>query len=417
MSAGAPLGLLVVSYWRLSPLGNVWAWALGALVVGVILLAAAERMARRRNAEGIDGALAAYAVGTIGALAQAATFALEEAWLSVALAVLPVGIAWVDLRLRVPGLRAVALLFAATVLVRLALNPYILDYPIGGQAAFNWLLYGYGIPLVAFAVAARLFRRSADDLLVAVLEAGAIAFAVLLVSLEIRHLMAGSLSATGYPLTERSLHTAAWLAGSAVLFVAHARTGRPVPLRGGQILLMVASAQAVWLQAVLGNPLLTGEPVGEPIIFNQLLLTYATPAVLFAIHVRVAPLSPIWQRTVCAALALVFAFLWATLETRHAFVGGSLRIGPVGQAELWAYSVLYLLGGVAMLGGGIRFGSTALRRAGLAVVLLVVAKVFLVDMSQTTGIWRALSFLGLGAGLVGIGWLYRRFARLGEEPS
>jgi uncharacterized membrane protein len=34
--------------------------------------------------------------------------------------------------------------------------------------------------------------------------------------------------------------------------------------------------------------------------------------------------------------------------------------------------------------------------------------VFLIDMSNLTGIWRALSFLGLGAVLIGIGWLYQR---------
>jgi uncharacterized membrane protein len=42
------------------------------------------------------------------------------------------------------------------------------------------------------------------------------------------------------------------------------------------------------------------------------------------------------------------------------------------------------------------------------VVLLTVAKVFLVDMADLTGAWRALSFIGLGLVLVGIGYLYQR---------
>jgi uncharacterized membrane protein len=37
-----------------------------------------------------------------------------------------------------------------------------------------------------------------------------------------------------------------------------------------------------------------------------------------------------------------------------------------------------------------------------------VLKVFLVDMSDLTGIYRALSFLGLGVVLIGIGWFYQR---------
>jgi uncharacterized membrane protein len=34
--------------------------------------------------------------------------------------------------------------------------------------------------------------------------------------------------------------------------------------------------------------------------------------------------------------------------------------------------------------------------------------VFLLDMAGLTGIYRALSFIGLGLVLVGIGWLYQR---------
>ncbi len=40
--------------------------------------------------------------------------------------------------------------------------------------------------------------------------------------------------------------------------------------------------------------------------------------------------------------------------------------------------------------------------------MLTVAKVFLVDMSDLTGVYRAMSFIGLGLVLVGIGWLYQR---------
>jgi uncharacterized membrane protein len=42
------------------------------------------------------------------------------------------------------------------------------------------------------------------------------------------------------------------------------------------------------------------------------------------------------------------------------------------------------------------------------VVTATIAKVFLVDMAGLTGIFRALSFIGLGAVLIGIGWLYQR---------
>jgi uncharacterized membrane protein len=48
------------------------------------------------------------------------------------------------------------------------------------------------------------------------------------------------------------------------------------------------------------------------------------------------------------------------------------------------------------------------RLASAAIILLTVGKVFLVDMDALAGPWRALSFIGLGLMLVGIGLLYQR---------
>lgn len=426
VSAAAPVGLLAVCYWRLLPVSTPWQWAVAALVLAAVFCVAAERMARRcltgetgpeagaGPESGAAQGLAAYAVGTLAAIALAATFVLEEAWLSVALAVMVTGVGWVETRLRalslpVPELRKVTIVLAGVVLVRLAANPYVLEYPIAEDGVFSWLLYGYGVPLIAFGVAARLFRKGADDLLVTVLEAGAVAFAVLLAGFGIRHLMTGGLTTDSYSLGEQSVHTAVWLAGAAILFLLYRRNGRLVPLWGGRFLLALGVGQAVLFQALLWNPLLTGEPVGETLVLNGLLLAFAVPAALFALHVRLAPAEPDWQARACAVLALAFGFLWATLEVRHAFSGTDISALPVDQAELWAYSALWLTGGVGVLFGGLRLGNPWIRRAGLGIVLLVVAKVFLIDMSQSSGIWRALSFLGLGFGLVGIGWLYRRF--------
>jgi len=42
------------------------------------------------------------------------------------------------------------------------------------------------------------------------------------------------------------------------------------------------------------------------------------------------------------------------------------------------------------------------------VVILDIVKVFLHDLAGVQGIWRALSFIGLGLVLIGIGWLYQR---------
>ena len=64
--------------------------------------------------------------------------------------------------------------------------------------------------------------------------------------------------------------------------------------------------------------------------------------------------------------------------------------------------------GVAGVVAGLWRDSLRLRQVAGAIVALVVVKVFLFDMSSLQGVLRALSFLGLGAVLIAIGYLYQR---------
>jgi uncharacterized membrane protein len=73
---------------------------------------------------------------------------------------------------------------------------------------------------------------------------------------------------------------------------------------------------------------------------------------------------------------------------------------------------------VVLLLAGIAARSQVIRFASGAVVLIATAKVFLVDLAGLSGPFRALSFIGLGLALVGIGWLYQRllFPRAPHPP-
>lgn len=406
LSAGAPVVITAIVYWRLSNAGIELAWVAVAIILAALLLAAAHQVARLRANPGMEAALGVYAVGVIAALALAATMGLKEAWLTVALSLILPGAGWVDARIGVPGLRRTALVVAAVVLVRLVFNPYLLDYTIENDDAFNWLLYGYGVPAIAFAVAAYLFRRARTDLTTQTLEAGAILFTVMLVSLEIHHVVAGGLSVAAYGLTERSLHTIAWLFLAAALSVSSLRDHEVVRW-ACRILLAISAFQAVLLQALIGNPYFTREPVGDTPIFNLLLFAFALPAVFFALHAYMA--KEIWLRRGCGLLSLALGLLWLTLEVRHSFTGSVLSGTHVASAELYSYSLAWLIVNGLVLASGFIFGSAELRRWGLILLIVVVLKVFIIDMSSLDGIWRAFSFLGLGAALVAVGWFYRRY--------
>lgn len=311
-------------------------------------------------------------------------------------------------------LRWLAVSVAGIVLVRLALNPYLLAYPLTATPIFNWLLYGYGVPALAFIVATRQFGSRADDLLVSVLEAGSIVFAAMLLTLELRHALYGRLDAPFSDLGHDAAQTLLWLGLAAFLMWIGERRRRPVLNWGGIILFWLGTIQAVIWQAIIANPLLTGDPVGQLMIFDVVTLAYGLPALVYAgiVWLRLGPIPLRWLARI---LAVGFAFLWLSLEIRHAFQGTILTWGEIGEAEWYAYSAAWLASAGAGLAVGLMWRNGWLHRAALAGVGLVVAKVFLFDMAALGGVLRAFSFLGLGGTLVGIGYAYRRLRPLRQE--
>ena len=160
--------------------------------------------------------------------------------------------------------------------------------------------------------------------------------------------------------------------------------------------------------ATSDNPLVTGEPVGG-VFFNLILLGYGLTAVLAAALALLTRGSrPQIYSQIAAVVAVGLALAYLTLEVRTLYHGPVLNIGPTSNAEQYTYSAVWLVFGVVLLAVGVLLKSQAVRFASAAVVMLTVLKVFLIDMRDLTGIYQALSFLGLGAVLIGIGWFYQR---------
>jgi uncharacterized membrane protein len=97
LSAAAPPILLAVSYWRIAAFGLDLYWTAVALALAALELAAAYWAAQRRDGEAENElVLAAYAVGVLGCTILGAAFVLENAWLTVTLALHLPALAWVD---------------------------------------------------------------------------------------------------------------------------------------------------------------------------------------------------------------------------------------------------------------------------------------------------------------------------------
>lgn len=405
LSVASALAYLLVGYigWRQPPGEHFWGLACLGLA-GVYAIAAAPFVKRR--SDGSNTALAALAVGCAAMLSLAVPIELERQWISVAWTVLTLAIAGVHAWLRVPALRIVAAVLASLVLVRLVINPMVLTYPIGTTPIVNWLLYGYGIPIVAFVAAAWVFRRSSGpDWLSILLEGGAVALTFALVTLECRHFFhRDKLSEGRFLFNEVGTYANLWLAITGGLTLV--RRWR-VP---GGVLAVIIGALALGLLGVAVNPMWTKHAVGSAPVFNWLLYVYGLPAVLLLIVAwMLGRTPPRAEAGMCFVLGLLFLFALITLQVRQAFHGADLQSGGTSHAEHYAYSAAWLAFGAALLVAGIVLRNTALRWASLAVIMLTTGKVFIWDMAHLRDLLRVLSFLGLGIVLLALAFLYQRF--------
>jgi uncharacterized membrane protein len=403
--------LLVLVYVRLREVTADRLWASIATASAFLALLAAQRVNSERADHGRRITLGVYSAAVVAGTSFAFALVFRNAWLTIALALQIPALAWLEQRLRLRELRLFALSLATIVLFRLVINPYILDYDSDSLFGAQWILYGYGLPALAFFAGSLIFRRAADDLTVTVLEAGALAFALLFVGYEIRLWIEGSVDSPHVSLLELSLHTLVWLATGWWRGRAYAVAGRVVDGWYAAILIALGIIGVLLIQLIPLNPVLTSEYIGEWPVIDKLLLAYLAPAALLAMIARDlgqnSNLS--WLRPAAGIAALLLAFVWVTLETKHLFQGTALVPWHRSDGEYYAYSVVWLLFAFLLLAAGLWRGQPGLRYGALAVLLIAVLKVFISDMAGLQGLYRVASFLGLGLSLVAIGWIYQRF--------
>ena len=380
-----------------------------ALLLAAAFGFATEKLDRRPLAPGGAGATAVFASGTVAALALAFTFALERGWLTVALALMVPGIAFVADKRPLPMLRQLCIVLVGLVIARILWDPRIVGEDVGTTPILNWLLWGYGVPALSFWTGAMILRRRGDDLASRSVESAAITFTVLTVMLQIRHVMNdGDIYRPSASLAEIGLQVSTLLAMTIGLEHVRTRTGSVVHDVAARVLGALAFLGALISLGIHFNPVVTGEPVGG-VFFNALLLGYGIPAVLMAIFARmIRDTRPALVYRLAAVTAIAFALVYLTLEVRRIFQGPVIAGFASSDAEQYTYSAVWLAFGVALLLAGIALKSQPARFASAAVVILTVAKVFLYDLAGVQGVFRALSLICLGLTLMGIGWLYQR---------
>ena len=414
LAVAAALSHFLLSWYMLRNVAVGTPWGLISIGLAVPFLVGAERLARWRGSmPGGAEALGYMAAGVVFFIAAAIALELRREWITVAYAVEFAAVAAISARLGLNAMRRLCWPLLAVVVVRFVLNPEVLKYPLGVTPIFNWILWGYGLSIVALAAGLHSLRLTGDQPLLRATEAGIALLAFVLATLQVRSIFHhDTMAVLDSGFMERSFYGLVWGAFAlAALWLARTRRD-PVALWAWRTSGALAVALVVVAQVGIANPILSRTDVGSLPLANGLFLAYALPAAMAALARRwIDGVEP--ERNVALvieAAASLLAFVWVSMEVRHLFDPGFERGGfDAAGLELYVYSAVWLLFGVALLALGFLRNAAALRHAGMALVCIVVAKVFLIDMAGLQGLLRVFSFLGLGAALVGLGYAYRRF--------
>lgn len=428
LAATVPLLLaLVLAYLRVTQFDRSIPFALFAvlLLAGFYLAArafdtlpAADKTPSTRLATG------AFAAAAASAVTLTLVMVLDRGYLTVAFAATALTTSAIAVSMRQPLLRYVVVAIGFIVLGRVAWDPRIMGADVGTWPILNWLLVGYGAPALAFLKAGDVLRQDKEDLASRLCDALGVLFAALLMMFEIRHALNG-----GDPLAPTSGHVEEGLFAFTSMAFAYVLMrldlGRTnIVFRAASYVFgIVAAGLTVLGLGLVHNPLLSNEAITGAKVFSSLLLAFLLPGAAAVLLARAARnVRPAWYVTGAALLAIWLLFGYVTLEVRHVFQGANIGFWKETEAaEVWAYSIAWLALGLAFLAYGIVRLSKEARLASAALVILAVVKVFLYDLSGITGLWRALSFICLGAVLIGIGLVYQKliFAkpRLAQPPG
>ncbi len=402
--------------WHPAGVIGAYPWALHAISLGVLMVVMAERFARVDGNNRMRPALAT--LSALSCLSFACVIVLSSAALTIALVATIVVAAALDRKFTLPPMSWFIWAGVFTVTVRLVLNPG-LDWANSAPVAEMTLVYATAT--VGFLAAWRLIRPLARPVAILLLESAAWATGGILLSLLLLRWLEGF----GEGGADNS-HWGLSLLSVIWLLLAYAQIQR---FELGGKLNYVRYLLAVFFaghglmrlgQALSdANPLLNpfAEPVLGPPVLNTLAVAYLLPAVAIGLSAWRIPAMPVWLRQASFGLAGALSAFWLGMAIRHIWQGasGMYEANGVTQPELYTYTMTLLVIGAVLFYQSLARHSDVMRKAGLGVIGLAVAKVFLIDIAGLGGLIRVFSLLALGLSLAGLAWL-NRWAKLRHAP-
>lgn len=412
IAPAVPFVVVALSFLHFGNLSFDLKHGLLAVALGLAFFAAAEVFSRGRAEEGLFIPQWTLVAGGFAFLVLALHAMTDGLATTLGIAILGAAAVFATRLRRWPVLPWLMAGAAAVVAGRIGWEPTIVGAAnLSKTPVFNQLLVGYGIPAALLALSAFELRRWPGEKIRNLLQALASLFVLLTAAILVRHGMNGGVLDSSVPtLGEQSIYTLLVIGAAGILMSLDLKSPSPVfrygsMVVGGLSVLSILSAHFVGL-----NPYFTGELLGKWPFLDLLFVGYLLPGIAYgglALYARGR--RPMPYVIMLALTGVALAFAWVTLSVRRYWHGeGIADWKGFLQPETYTYSVVWLLLGVLLLVVGSKFDSKSIRLASAGLVLIAVVKVFLIDMANLEGILRALSFIGLGAVLIGIGLFYQK---------
>lgn len=411
------LAIAIEVGWHPASVIGAYPWALHAIALAVLMVVLAERFARVDAEDRMRAALAT--LSALSCLTFACVIVLSSAALTIALVVMIMVAAVLDRRFTLPPMSWFIWAGVFSVTVRLVLTPGL---EWAETAPLTEMVLVYGGATAGFILGWYVLRPLDRPVAALLLESAAWATGGILLSLLLLRWLEGF----GEGGAEDS-HWGLGLLAVIWLLLAYAQVQR-FELRGKLSYLRYLFAVFFAGHAVLrlgqalseANPLLTlnADPVLGPPLVNTLAVAYLLPALAMGFSAWRIRSMPVWLRQGSYGLAGLMAAVWLGLVIRHVWQGaaGMYEANGVSQPELYTYTLTLLLIGGVLFYQSLARQSDVMRKAGLAVIGLAVAKVFLIDIAGLGGLIRVFSLLALGLALAGLAWL-NRWAKLRHSPQ
>lgn len=418
VSAGAALAYFLLAYGKLNAalvadVGKLEAdyiWSAIAVAAAAVFAIAVTLIFLLSKEKHVRQILQAIYTATATALVSIAlAILLDQQYLPLAAAAEVLVLSLMARGLDIPTLRPIAMVLTAIfLLLNLAPVADLFAETVIGPVDHTILnaLIRFLLPAGLLGLSAHNWRRATDDDgFVRTLEFLAVSLAAAFIQRTLTLVLAGH--ETRFHLLAASAKTAVLLLWCAIVaWIAKGRARVGMSAGAGLIAVLAGLHLVVW-HLLAANPLIAHQWVGEFPVANGLLAAYAAPAFLYWLVARALPWRPAAIAANIAAYGLIV--ICVLLLVRQLFHGAYIDSGGATNAELYGYSVAGLVAGILLLLVGVVRKDPPMRVASLVVMMLTVGKVFLFDASNLTGLWRVVSFLGLGFSLLALSWFYSRF--------